>query len=924
MKKLETVFSVFLVGVLLVPGLSFGQWVGPTAPFSVSSPNPDLPITEGSAPQGKSANISVPQINISGDAEYVSKTSSTDPQFNSILLGPNRGLFWISGGSGYSLKVSDTGFFNFFGEGIKLPSKATNPSSPVSGTIYYDSNAKEVKLYDGTTWKSIGSGTTGTAVSTGGNFGQWLNTVNGGIYYSSFSNPIDNPHHGSSAISNDPVTVNQYCKEDVVPVGKYVSGEVVDVLSNYVSNSTYYNGTYWTGPGSANVVSRIICHAPTSNPKVGIEKNNPAYTLDVNGTVNASNYLLNGTALPSSQWINNGAKIYYNNGNVGMGNVNDPAEALEVGGDPGRIRISANTGNSELQLRYGGGVNDHWAIFADRSTKNLNIWSQDFLDGTHPADTGTNVISITPSKYTGLPAKLSVNGELCLGGVCKLAWDTNSTASQWKDGTAGAIYYNGGNVGIGGVPDVAYSFDVKSGKINLGDAGSEVFMPGGGTLDNGLLIRSGGLDVKSNRNSVVSSSTHALSVGGEDVRLYVNAMNSDPWGVWAQVLSDSGAKLPLALNPNGGNVGIGTNNPTQKLDINGGSLLVRSGNIYFESPVFANAPSLSGIFNDSNGSLPQGEYYYALTYGGLDGGGETQASGFTSSGASVGSGGNGRAIFDIAEPSDSRIGSFYIYRAKGSGANAFPSWYKRIGIWNLPKSIGQKVTVGQGTLEKTSIGYKFTDSGLPPGSAGLPPYPTFSAGFMLKSEQEGGYRAMLNFVRQSGENKTFVGLNTDRPSQMFEILGIGSVSSAEASNVLDTTDGKTARLRITDTGANPELQLQYGTNPNDHWGIYASKINGLSIWGGSNSTDIIKISNNGDVKIENNISVKNGISAKNASYTNNPNIGGYSTFSIIGGGANIPGDPGIQYQYGVGSNYQECSAGTIRWLGRESFICTFP
>ena len=64
--------------------------------------------------------------------------------------------------------------------------------------------------------------------------------------------------------------------------------------------------------------------------KIGIGTDSPGYTLDVNGTINASNIYQNGQPLATSQWQNNGSNIYYNNGNIGF-NTNNPLEQLQLG-----------------------------------------------------------------------------------------------------------------------------------------------------------------------------------------------------------------------------------------------------------------------------------------------------------------------------------------------------------------------------------------------------------------------------------------------------------------------------------------------------------------------------------------------------------------------------------------------------------------
>ena len=79
------------------------------------------------------------------------------------------------------------------------------------------------------------------------------------------------------------------------------------------------------------------------NGNVGIGTVSPQYSLDINGTLNATNILVNGTPLnnTSSPWSTSGNTTYYNLGNVGIG-TNTPGYALDVAGAINATSILVN------------------------------------------------------------------------------------------------------------------------------------------------------------------------------------------------------------------------------------------------------------------------------------------------------------------------------------------------------------------------------------------------------------------------------------------------------------------------------------------------------------------------------------------------------------------------------------------------------
>ena len=88
---------------------------------------------------------------------------------------------------------------------------------------------------------------------------------------------------------------------------------------------------------------RIDMQISRGNGNVGIGTAPSAtYKLDVNGSINATSLLINGTAVNQSQWITSGTRIYYNTGNVTIGTTTDSS-------DDGNVNIV--TPDSTLYVR---------------------------------------------------------------------------------------------------------------------------------------------------------------------------------------------------------------------------------------------------------------------------------------------------------------------------------------------------------------------------------------------------------------------------------------------------------------------------------------------------------------------------------------------------------------------------------------------
>jgi hypothetical protein len=272
----------------------------------------------------------------------------------------------------------------------------------------------------------------------------------------------------------------------------------------------------------------------TNTSRVGILTNTPTTTLDVNGTVTATAFAGDGallTGIPSSAI--NGTLSQWTTVAGPKIHYSDGNVGIGVA-DPLHTLDVAGDINFSGTLRQGGSafVSTPWTI--ETSPAALSY-------------TGGNVGigAATPS------AKLEVTGNVYVSSDL-----TVSTNTLHVDTT-------NSRVGVGTVSPVA--------KLNI-QGTSEGAPPtsGGEGTSNGIFR------LRDNFN----------------VALDIGTLGISPWTTWLQVADTTtmGTGYPLSLNPNGGNVGIGRNNPACALDIAGEDVMIRG-----------NTPSLN--FSEGTGAM---------------------------------------------------------------------------------------------------------------------------------------------------------------------------------------------------------------------------------------------------------------------------------------------------------------------------------
>ena len=184
------------------------------------------------------------------------------------------------------------------------------------------------------------------------------------------------------------------------------------------TGTLYQNGSPFSSGGGSSLWSLNGNKIYYNNGYVGIGLDNPLYNLDVTGDINFTGTLYqNGSPFSSgggsSLWSLNGNKIYYNNGNVGIG-TNNPQTNLDVastiritGGnnEGGQLTFmdSDDEGGWELD-NYGATGEESLRFFRDKGYNNIF----DALLLTNSGNVGIGINS--PIHKLDVAGKIGING----------------------------------------------------------------------------------------------------------------------------------------------------------------------------------------------------------------------------------------------------------------------------------------------------------------------------------------------------------------------------------------------------------------------------------------------------------------------------------------------------------------------------------
>jgi hypothetical protein len=194
---------------------------------------------------------------------------------------------------------------------------------------------------------------------------------------------------------------------------------------------------------------------------------------------------------------------------------------------------------------------------------------------------GTGQTTAAAALTALLPAQASESGKYLQTNGTSASWASAPSGSSLaaSDGTpAQAVYVDAvGNVGVGTTSPTS-KLQVAGGDIAVDDAK-------GLTSPGGLVLSAVGVNVHGSATAgdLFGTDGNDLRIGGDGTGsggkgLYLRGYDSagSTWRDGLQYINRAGIPY-LALQPGGGNVGIGTTSPSYKLHISGGTLAVDSG-----------------------------------------------------------------------------------------------------------------------------------------------------------------------------------------------------------------------------------------------------------------------------------------------------------------------------------------------------------
>ena len=271
---------------------------------------------------------------------------------------------------------------------------------------------------------------------------------------------------------------------------------------------------------------------------------------------------------------NNAAKLATASGGVGITGDITSSGNISLGGSDGDnavLTLAANTGN--------------WVFTNVQSSRNLEISDSDGTGTVFTIDTSGQVgISATPSDYFGGGNNLVVKQASGEGGISIVTADDTTGYLLFADGTSGDAQYRGQIAYKHGTNEKLIVASTAELSLRSGSARAEAVL-----IDSSQKVGVGNapvvpFDVSSTTfglpntsgttaNGMVRIGYNDRTWSGNEIMLgIINASAQNYAGyIQSKVPTDLSANRPFLINPQGGNVGINGDTPTNALHVFGGA-----------------------------------------------------------------------------------------------------------------------------------------------------------------------------------------------------------------------------------------------------------------------------------------------------------------------------------------------------------------
>jgi hypothetical protein len=257
------------------------------------------------------------------------------------------------------------------------------------------------------------------------------------------------------------------------------------------------------------------------------------------------------------------------NGNVGIG-ISNPNAKLQVVGD---LYVSQTSG-SDLIRAFGLTTG---FTFTDQTTY-IYLRPYHAANGDKPLQIGPGAggIRIDTTGFVGIGLTSPQHALDVKGGsaVAARLTGTNGTQLRFAEPVAGEVFAIGSDISAGQATAGNAGFEI----YDLAHSASRLSISASGNVGLGTVTPAAKLEVKAGASGYPAVSGTAqpnasLRLGNTQTNgvLDMGVGGGSTVGAWLQYtnLADLSQTYPLLINPNGGNVGIGTTNPTHKLSVNG-------------------------------------------------------------------------------------------------------------------------------------------------------------------------------------------------------------------------------------------------------------------------------------------------------------------------------------------------------------------